>query len=336
MSKVVNIGIVGAGCIGRIHIKNISSQIKNVNLVGVADVDAGRAQEVAEKYDNVQWYDSYEQMFEDDNIEAVLISATANTHKDIIVSAANRRKHIFCEKPIAITLEDADISLAAVEKTGVLMQIGFMRRFDHTISSAKREIDKGTIGKPLVFKAISRNPNERPDLEDIQVNGGLITGSAVHDIDLARWFMGSEVVRVYAEGGVLAYPEYKGTGEVDVALTTLTFQNGTIGHIEACFWSSYGYDTRLEIMGSEGALQVGYLQHDHYFLLNKLGVRHNVVPSWEERFQQAFVTEMQHFVNCIVRNETPLVTGFDGKKALEIALATMRSYQKGVPITIGF
>ncbi len=333
MAKRVKIGIAGAGRIGQRHTENLLTQIPNAHLVAVADVEKKKAQELAEKCGKIRWYHDYERMLEQKDIEAVLISASTNVHKEIIINAAKKGKHIFCEKPIALTLEETNEALAAVQKARVLMQVGFMRRFDSALFSAKEEIDKGTIGKPLVFNAVSRDP-EGPSLAYARVSGGLFVDSSIHDIDLARWFMGSEVEKVYAEGRVLIYPEYKEFGDVDVALTTLTFKNGSLANIENSRRSGYGYDTRVEIVGSEGTLQVGYLRNSRFLLLNKSGVSHDVVPSWVERFTGAFVHELQHFMDCVIDNKTPLVTGVDGKKALEIALAATKSCQKGIPVTL--
>jgi len=333
MTKVVNIGIAGAGRIGQRHAKNLLTQIPNAHLVAVADVEKKRAQELAERCGKIRWYEDYEKMLEQKDIEAVLISASTNVHREIIIGAAKKGKHIFCEKPITLTLEETNEALAVVEKARVLMQVGFMRRFDPALASAKKEIDKGSIGKPLVFKAVSRDP-EGPPFEYARASGGLFVDSSIHDIDLARWFMGSEVEKVYAEGRVLIYPEYKEFGDVDVALITFTFKNGSLGNIENSRRSGYGYDTRVEIVGSEGTLQVGYLRNRRFLLVNKSGVSHDVVPSWVERFAGAFVHELQHFVDCVMDNKTPLVTGIDGKKALEIALAATTSCQKGISITL--
>ena len=168
----------------------------------------------------------------------------------------------------------------------------------------------------------------------MRVSGGLFVDSSIHDIDLARWFMGSEVKKVYAEGKTLIYPQYEKLGDVDVAFTTLSFKNGSMGSIENSRRSGYGYDTRVEVIGPEGSLQVGYLRDRRFLRLNKLGVSHDVVPSWEERFKEAFINEMKHFVHCIIDSETPLVTGIDAKKALEIALAATKSCREGVAVTL--
>ncbi|MEA1965103.1 MAG: inositol 2-dehydrogenase [Candidatus Aerophobetes bacterium] len=335
MAKMVNMGIVGTGRIGQIHAKNLLTRFREANLVAVADVDEKSAQQVALKCGGIKWYKDFEQMLEKEDINAVLVCVSTNIHKDIIVYAAQKGKHIFCEKPIALTLKETNEILAAVEKAGVLMQVGFMRRFDPALSSAKEEIDKGSIGKPLLFKAVSRDP-EGPPLEYARVSGGLFVDSSIHDIDLARWFMGSEVEKVYAEGKTLIYPEFKEFGDVDVAFTTLTFKNGSLGNIENSRRSGYGYDVRVEIAGSEGALQIGYLRHHRFFLLKKPGVNYEVIPSWQERFKEAFVNEMRHFVDCIINHKVPIVTGIDARKALEIALAATKSSQESTPVTLSW
>ena len=334
MSKVVNIGIIGAGRIGHIHAENLSTRIKESRVVAVADKDERRARALAFKCGKARWYKDFERMLEQNDIEAVVICTDTSVHKEAIINSAKKGKHIFCEKPIALTLEETDEALNVVEKEGVLLQVGFMRRFDPAIFSAKKEVDKGSIGEPILFKAISRDP-QGPLLEYVRGSGGLFVDSSIHDIDLARWFMESEVEEVYAEGKTLIYPEYKEYGDVDVAVTTLSFKNGRIGSIENLRKSGYGYDTRVEIVGSEGALSIGYLRHKGFFTLKKLKVNYDVVPSWQERFKEAFVKEMQHFVDCIINHNSPLVTGIDAKKALQIALAATKSCKEGVPISLG-
>ncbi|MCZ2845220.1 MAG: inositol 2-dehydrogenase [Candidatus Bathyarchaeota archaeon] len=330
---MLKIGIIGAGRIGQIHAENLRTKIRDADIISVADVDKDKAGLLAEKYGNAKWYSDFNEMLEKEDIDAVLICASTSIHKEVIIKAAKKRRHIFCEKPIALTLEETNEAIAAVEKWGVLMQVAFMRRFDPAIYAAKEEIKKGSIGEPLVFKATSRDP-EGPPLDYIVESGGLFVDSAIHDIDLARWFMETEVERVYAEGKTLIYPNYKKYQDVDIAFTTLSFKNGKIGSIENSRKSGYGYDTRVEVVGTKGTLQVGYLRYKNYLLLNKSGVNHDVVPSWQERFEDAFINEMKHFVACIINNTSPLVTGVDAKRALEIALAATKSCREGVPVIL--
>lgn len=332
MYKTVNIGIAGAGRIGQIHAENLFTQIPQANLVAIADVDERRAQDLAKRCGGVKWYRDFDTLLEQNNIDAVLVCTSTDVHKDVIISAAKKKKHIFCEKPIALTLEETKQALDAVEKGEVLMQVGFMRRFDPDLASAKREIDRGSIGEPLLFKAVSRDP-QGPPLEYVRVSGGLFVDSSIHDIDLARWFMG-EVEKVYVEGRALIYPEFKEFEDVDVAFTTLSFKNGGIGSIENSRRSGYGYDTWVEIVGSEGTLRIGYLCQRRFFLLKGSRVSHDVVSSWQQRFKEAFINEMKHFIDCIINHKTPIVSGIDAKKALEIALAATKSCREGIPVTL--
>ena len=335
MDKVVKIAIAGAGRIGQIHAENLVTRIKEARVVAISDIDEKRAKDLALRCGRISWYTDFYEMLEENDIDAVLICTSTNVHKDMIIAAAKKSKHIFCEKPIALTLEETDEALTAVDKAGVFMQVGFMRRFDPAIFSAKKEIEKGLIGEPLFFKAVSRDP-EGPPIEYVKVSGGLFVDSSIHDFDLARWFMKSEVERVYAEGRVLIYPEYKKFEDVDVAFTTLSFKNGKIGNIENSRRSGYGYDTRVEIIGSEGTLQIGYLRNRRYLLMKSSGVSYDVVPSWQKRFEEAFVNEMKHFVDCIINNKEPLVGGIDAKEALKVALAATKSCKEGMPIRVNF
>lgn len=329
----VKIGIIGAGRIGEIHAKNIVTMIKNAELLAVADSFEDRAKEFARKYEVPQCFNDYTVMLENTEIDAVLICSNTSGHKEAIIKAAEQGKAIFCEKPIALSMEETDEALAVVEKNKVLMQVAFMRRFDPAIFAAKQEIQKGTIGEPLVMRSISRDP-EGPSLDYVGLSGGFFVDSSIHDIDLSRWFMDSEIEKVYAEGKTLIYPQYKKHGDADVAFTTLSFTNGKIGSIENSRRSGYGYDTRLEISGTDGTLQIGYLRNTNFKILNKAGSIHDIVPSWQERFTDAFVNEMNHFVECVIEGKTPLITGYDAKKALSVALAATKSYKTGTAVAV--
>lgn len=333
MSDILKMGIIGAGRIGEVHAENLATKIQSAQVTCIADADEARAKHLSEKYGIAQCFADFNLMLEKEDIDAVLICASTSVHKDAIIKAAKEGKHIFCEKPIALTLEETNEAISVVEKYGVLMQVAFMRRFDPAIFSAKEEIKKGTIGEPLIFKALSRDP-EGPPLNYVGVSGGLFVDSSIHDIDLARWFMETEVEKVYAEGKTLFYPDYNKYGDVDLAFTTLSFTNGKVGILENSRRSGYGYDTRVEVVGTEGTLQIGYLQNKRFLLLNKSGVSHDVLPSWQDRFSDAFFYEMKHFVDCIINKTSPLVTGYDAKKALEVALAATKSCKIGLPVNL--
>ena len=204
-------------------------------------------------------------------MEAVAIITSTSTHKEVVMDAAARGKAIFCEKPMSLSLAGAYEMLHAVEKAGVFFQMGFQRRFDAGYLAAKKKVDDGVIGKPVVMISISRDPF-RPPLEfcDPKVSGGLIADMGVHDFDLGRMFMG-EVATVHAVGGALAYPEMKSVGDIDNALVNMVFENGTLGTVQLSRNAVFGYDIRTEIWGTKGSIQIGYFQHTPILVMTEEG-----------------------------------------------------------------
>jgi scyllo-inositol 2-dehydrogenase (NAD+) len=213
--------------------------------------------------------------------------------------------------------------------------MGFMRRFDPAYRNAKARIDAGEIGKPVMFKSIGRDP-KRTSLEFArrENSGGLIVDMGVHDFDLARWLMGSEVGRVYSEGACLAYPELLEVGDIDNAVINLRFVNGAIGNIDTSRNAVYGYDIRTEVLGTEGSLWIGYLQQTQTLVLNRQGVTHDTVPYFMERFGFAYGEEIRVFCRHIVENTLPDVTGEDARAATLIGIAATLSLDEGRPVTI--
>jgi predicted dehydrogenase len=254
----------------------------------------------------------------------------------VIQDAAAAGKHIFSEKPLAQTLEMCDQAIAAVEKTGVKLQLGFMRRFDPAYAMAKHKIEAGEIGTPVMFRSSSRDP-KRTSLEFArrENSGGLIMDMGVHDFDLARWLMDSEVVRVHSEGGCLVYPELNDVGDIDNAMINLKFASGAMGNIDVSRNAVYGYDIRSEVLGSEGSLLIGKLQQTAVLSMTRSGVTHDTVPYFMERFGEAYAAEIRDFVNCILEDRPPSVTGLDARRATEIGIAATRSLDEGRPVDIG-
>ncbi len=330
----IPIAVIGLGRMGRIYARLLARQIEDARLAAVVDVRLEAARTVGETY-GVPAYTEFEPVLSDPTIPAVIVATPTATHREVVTAAAQAGKAIFCEKPTALTLEETDAMLEAVDAAGVPFQIGFMRRFDAGYAAAKRQIDDGAIGRPVTFKSIGRDPF-CPDLAyaNPSVSGGLIVDMAIHDFDLARWLMGDEVTRVYAEGGVLAFPELATVGDIDNAVISLRFAGGALGQVEVSRNALYGYDIRTEVLGTEGALLIGYHRQTPVTVLTKEGACHDVVPYIWERFAPAYQAEIEHFVHCVCRGEVPLVTGRDGRAALAIALAATRSFHEGRPITL--
>jgi predicted dehydrogenase len=279
-------------------------------------------------------YSNYQDLIADEAIEAVVIVSPTSTHKEIVVAAAERGLPIFCEKPLSIALDAALEMLRIVDQTGVFFQMGFMRRFDKGYLAAKGKIDDGLIGKPVVFKSSSRDLY-RPSLEylDPAHSGGLFIDCGIHDLDLARWYMG-EIASVYSIGGTLAYPEMKAIGDIDNAITSLYFKSGALGTIDLSRNGVYGYDIRTEILGTEGTLKIGYLRETPILVMTKDGITHDTVPYFTERFEQAYITQLQDFVDNVSKSKPPSVTCADGVAALQASAAATLSFKENRPVTI--
>jgi scyllo-inositol 2-dehydrogenase (NAD+) len=333
MNDKVRIGLIGLGRMGRIYVEALTSRIPRAELVAVADIDREAASKVAASHSIEYWFDNYQDLLKIEAIRGVVIAASTSVHTEIIVGAAEAGKDIFCEKPVALTLKETDIALKAVEKTKVKFQAGFMRRFDGGYMVAKKKIEEGKIGKPVSFKSISRDPM-CPRLDYARVSGGLIMDMAIHDFDLARWLMESEVKRVCAEGGRLVFDQLREADDIDNATINMLFSNGSLGNVEVSRNALYGYDIRTEVLGSEGGIMIGYARHTPVVLLTKKGATYDFVPYIMERFGEAYINELNYFVDCIYNGQNPTVTGQDGRAALEIALAATQSYKEARPIEI--
>jgi len=333
MDDRVKIGLIGLGRMGRIYVEALIFKIPRAELVAVADINRQAAKKIAASYSIKHWFDNYQDLLKVEDIRGVVVAASTIVHTEIIVGAAEVGKDIFCEKPVALTLKETDIALKALRKRRVKFQAGFMRRFDRGYMVAKEKIEEGKIGKPVSFKSISRDPM-CPRLDYAKVSGGLIVDMAIHDFDLARWLMESEVKRVYAEGGRLVFDQLEKADDIDNATINMLFADGSVGNVEVSRNALYGYDIRTEVLGSEGGIMIGYARHTPVVLLTKKGAAHDFVPYIMERFGEAYTNELNYFVDCIYNDQNPSVTGQDGRAALEIALAATQSYKEAKPVEI--
>jgi len=331
----IRIGLIGAGRMGKVFAHILAFTVSEVDLVAVADIDSKTCQEVAAHYRIKDHYTDYQELLKRDDIDAVVIVTPTATHAEVIKAAAAAGKHVFSEKPLAQTLQMCDEAIAAVAAAGVKLQLGFMRRFDAAYALAKKKIDEGAIGTPVMFRSSSRDP-KRTSLEFArrENSGGLIMDMGVHDFDLARWLMGSEVVRVSTEGGCLVYPELKEVGDIDNAMINLKFASKAVGNIDVSRNAVYGYDIRTEVLGSEGGLLIGKLQQTSTLVMTRQGVTHDTVPYFMERFGEAYATEIRDFVACILEDRQPSVTGQDARRATAIAIAATLSQDEGRPVII--
>ena len=321
MAKV-QLGVIGLGRMGQVYAYHAARQIENAALVAVADPRREVTQPFAEQVSGVTVYANFHDLLAHPDLHGVIITTPTNTHYEVVMAAVRAGKHIFCEKPMSLTLRENDEMVAAIEKAGILFQVGFMRRFDDGYSAAKQQIEADVIGQPVAIRSIGRDPY-RTSLEyaNAAVSGGLIIDMGIHDFDLVRWLMGDEVERVYAEAAALVYPELLTVGDVDNAMISLRFEGGGLGNVEVSRTAIYGYDIQCEIVGAKGTLQVGYLRQTPLLTLTRAGVTHDVVPHFPQRFGKAYTRQIEHFVDCLHEQKTPAVGAADARAALQIGIA---------------
>lgn len=330
----LKIGVIGCGRLGRVYVQDLSSRIAETRVTAIADTNAALARALAREFDVPRAYADPAELLADRDVEAVVIVSPTHTHKDLLIAAMAAGKPTFCEKPLALSLDECGAMQAAVARHGAFFQMGFMRRFDPGYAAGKRQIDEGRIGRPIVFKSTSRDPFP-PSLEyaNPASSGGILVDMGIHDFDLARWFMG-EVKTVAAVGGVLAYPEFATVGDLDNAIATLTFADGSLGVVDLTRSGIYGYDISTELLGTEGTVRIGYLRETPVLTMTKNCVAHDTVPYFMERFERAYTRQLQNFAQNVVQEREPPVTIRDGVEALRVALAATEACRSGRTVTV--
>ncbi len=334
MSSSVNVVVIGTGRIGRMHAEHLAFRIPEANLLAVADPRLDAARACAEACRITRAVGDYRELLEDPAVEAVIICSATNTHAQIIEEAAAAGKHIFCEKPIALDLASIDRALAAVERAGVVLQVGFNRRFDPNFKRAREVVASGEIGTPHLLRITSRDPAP-PPLDYIKVSGGIFLDMTIHDFDMARYLMGEEVVEVYATGSVLIDPAIGEAGDLDTAVVTLRFASGAIGVIDNSRQAVYGYDQRVEVFGSAGAVTV-FNNTPYNAVVSKADGVHGPTPLYFflERYTDSYIAEMRAFLDSVRTGSPPPVTGMDGRIPVVMGMAARKSVEEGRPVRL--
>lgn len=334
MTKL-GMGVVGVGTMGRQHAFNIRHLIPEAQLIAVADADLKRAQQVASELEIDHSYSSIEALVERRDIQAVVVVTPAKFHGTAMRVCAQAGKDIFCEKPFTLTVAEADEMLDLTAKAGVRVQVGHVRRYDPPNVKAKKRIEAGEIGDPVIFKSLARDPAPPPvSYMASGVNGMFFQDSTVHEFDLGRWLMNDEIAEIHAYGAILVFPEAAQFNDIDTALLNMKFSRGTLGAVENYMQSGYGYDIRTEIVGSKGTILMGYLQQTAEIVLTAAGARTDVVDHFLVRFADGYLHEMRDFVQTILADREPKVDGFDGRQAVAVAAAAEKSYREGRPVAV--
>jgi predicted dehydrogenase len=333
----LGIGVLGIGEMGRRHANNIRRFAPEARLIAVASARGSieRASQVARELEIEHCYASLEAMLERRDIDAVLIAAPDKFHAQAIGLAARAGKAILCEKPLALNLADAHVALTAVAEAQVPLQIGFMRRYDPAYVAAMKRIHAGEIGTPVLFKSIGRD-KEAPPLASYRskLNGMLLYNNTIHDFDIARWLMGDEITEVHCYTTVAVRPELAQYGDVVASVVNLRYQQGAIGNIESYVQAVYGYDVRTEIVGSNGSILVGSVYQTSATLLTVDCEKRALADQFLTRFADAYIAEVRDFVQNVLNDRPPRVSGEDGLKALAIAVAAENSHLRSQPVQV--
>jgi myo-inositol 2-dehydrogenase / D-chiro-inositol 1-dehydrogenase len=332
--KKLRIGIIGAGRIGRVHAESLAFRIPEAAHSAIADINGDAAQEVAERCGIPRVATDSKEILSDPAIDAVLICSPTATHANLIVGAARAGKHVFCEKPIDHSLSNIDRALQEVKRSGVKLQVGFNRRFDANFVRVHNAIMQGEIGTPHLMHIVSRDPGP-PPLSYIKTSGGIFLDMTIHDFDMARFLVGDEVESIYATGGVRVDPEIGRAGDLDTAVIVLQFKNGVIGTIDNSRKAAYGYDQRVEILGSKGAIATENCYPNQAILSTAAAIQRDLpLNFFMERYTESFVSELRAFVQAIVLDQPVPVNGTDGRVAVVMALAARKSYDERRPVQL--
>ncbi|GCE21897.1 inositol 2-dehydrogenase [Dictyobacter kobayashii] len=334
----LKIGLIGAGRIGSLHAEHLVTRIPAAHLLMVADTNEEAARACAERYTIPSFTCNYMELLEHPAIQAVVICSSTATHACIIEEAAQLGKHIFCEKPIALDLPTIDRAIAAVERASsgrnLKLQIGFNRRFDANYRRVRQAVERAEVGRPHLLHITSRDPTP-PPIEYIRASGGLFLDMMIHDFDMARFLIGSEVEEVFTLAGVMSDPAIGEAGDVDTAVVMLRFANGVIATINNSRRAAYGYDQRVELLGSAGAISTDNNYPNTAIISDGRCVRRDLpLHFFLERYTESFVRELSAFVEAVHYDQPVPVSAQDGRAPVVMALAAHRSLQEQRPVRL--
>lgn len=331
MTQKFRLALFGAGRIGKIHAATVAAN-PDCDLVAVVDIYKPAAQEIAEKYSaSIR---TKEEVFNDPNIDGVLICSAASSHAELIEDSARANKVIFCEKPIDLDLNRVQACLKIVKENNASLSLGFNRRFDNNFIAIKEALDADKIGKTELITISSRDP-EPPPLEYVKVSGGIFKDMMIHDFDMAVWLKGAMPIKLSAQASSLVNPQIAKYNDYDTAVVSMEFADGSLAVITNSRRASYGYDQRVEVHGEKGMLSMENILENTVSMSTKKGTTQaKPLYFFLERYMQAYANELNSFVDCFKNNKEPQASGNDGKNALILAIAALNSVKTGRTIEI--
>jgi len=329
----LSFGIIGAGRIGRVHAETLAFRLPEAQIAAITDVNLEAARGLAARCSIPRVAASAAEIFADDTIDAVLICTSTDTHADLIVQAAQAGKHIFCEKPVSLSLEKIDSSLAAVDKAGVKLQVGFNRRFDSNFIRVRQAVAAGEIGVPNLMHIVSRDPAP-PPLTYLRPSGGLFLDMMIHDFDMARYLLGDEVEEVYTAAAAID-PGFAKEDDFDTAVVVLRFKSGAIGTIDNSRKATFGYDQRVEILGSKGKIASENRYPNQVVVSGEKSVYTDLpLNFFMQRYTESFALELELFTKAVLEDKPTPVTGADSRVPVVMALAARKSHDEHRPVKL--
>ena len=326
--KKLQLALLGMGRMGKTHYRNISQYCTGASIIAVADPVYEPAD--GELGSGVLFLRNPEEAIAHPGVDAVVIATPTGTHADMVEKAIAQGKAIFCEKPLDLSLQKTAAIEAMARKAGVKLMLGFNRRFDPDFMQARRSVQEGRIGKVQIIKITNRDP-ALPPIPFLKTSGGLFMDFSIHDFDMARYITGKNIAEVYARGAALIDPAVATeAGDIDIALITLVFEDGTWALIDNSRKAVFGYDQRLEIFGDGGMIQVGNNLYNHNIISDAAGTHHALpYQSFPERYAQSYINEIEAFIRSVLEDKEPPATAADSLQATRVAEAAARSVREG-------
>lgn len=336
--KKIKVGIAGLGRLGKVHANNLAFKIPNAELTAACSIVPAELEYAQKELGVTDVYTDYREMIAKADIDAVAIVTTSSEHCWQIEAALDAGKHVFTDKPLGVDVAQCKIAEAAVERhPDKIFFIGFMRRYDPSYAYAKKKIEAGEIGVPYLVKATGIDPEAfvEGSIRFASTSGGIFIDMAVHDIDLMRWFLGSEPTQVHAMGATFKHPEFKAAGDDETGVAVYKCENGAMGMIHVGRTAPHGYHVETEIVGTEGSIRISPVPEKNLAVLyNSNGVVTECIENFPVRFAEAYLLEMQEFINCVAENRKPDVTVYDGTKSTDIAFKTTEAWKSGEIVKI--
>ena len=339
MAHIIKVCMIGAGRVGKLHSGTLRRYLPGGEVVALIDTQEEMLDETGDEFNIDQRFATLEEALDKAEFDAVVITTPTFTHKSLAVMAAEKRKHVFLEKPMAMDLGECDLIIESCKKNGAHLQLGFMRHFDPDFALAYERIQAGEIGDPMLVKSLTHGPGLPPPwARDLKTSNGNLAEVNSHDLDATRWLMGSNPERIYlevanfkgAERGVDTENYY------DTMIASLKFESGGLGSISGVCPCDYGYDARMEIIGKEGIMIIGGLENNALTIGidRDTGLVTPIFKRWPDRFRMAYINEIEHFIQSIQNDTEPEVTGIDGRWAVAGVLAGTKSFLEERPVLL--